>query len=113
MGMEAWPSLRNERPEHTVYLDDDSIDATEVTNAQYRLCIDVGVCKAPNSLQDANFNGDDQPVVGVTWDDAHAYCLWLAARLSTEAEWEKAARGTDERIHAWGNADPDGTQASL
>jgi formylglycine-generating enzyme required for sulfatase activity len=90
-------------PQHTVYLDAFWIDRTEVTNAQYRKCVEAGKCRASEYTDDADFNGDEQPVVGVDWNDAKAYCEWAGARLPTEAEWEKAARGSDGRTYPWGD----------
>ena len=91
-----------ERPAHIVFLDAYWIDRYEVNNAQYRLCVDQGVCAAPKAWDDVNFNADAQPAI-VDWEGARAYCEWAGGRLPTEAEWEKAARGTDERIWPWGN----------
>jgi len=93
----------DEKPEHRVYLDAFWIDKTEVTNAQYQRCVMAGACKESWYANDANSAGDAQPVVGVEHYMAEAYCEWVGARLPTEAEWEKAARGTDGRSYPWGN----------
>jgi len=93
----------DERPQHTVYLDAFWIDRTEVTNAQYKKCVQAGKCTASSYANDSTYNGDTQPVVGVDWNDATTYCQWAGRKLPTEAQWEKAARGTDGRIYPWGN----------
>lgn len=90
-------------PEHTVYLDDFYIDKYEVTNKQYKKFMEETGHSTPRCWNDARFNYPDQPVVGVTWDDAAAYAKWAGKRLPTEAEWEKASRGTDKRLWPWGN----------
>jgi iron(II)-dependent oxidoreductase len=74
------------------------IDTYQVTNALYRRFMDATGRAAPRFWYESNFNGPEQPVVGVRWHDAEAYCQWAGKRLPTEAEWEKAARGTDGRI---------------
>lgn len=91
-----------EKPAHLVYLDEYWIDRTEVTNAQYRACVEAEVCPEPTFWWNEELNGDEQPVL-VPWDDADAYCTWVGARLPTEAEWEKAVRGLDGRRWPWGN----------
>ncbi len=100
--------FRDEQPQHAVYLDAFWIDKTEVTNAQYRICVEAGSCQTPTGCVWGEPTYDDStkadhPVVCVSWDDARAYCQWAGGRLPTEAEWEKAARGTEGRIYPWGN----------
>jgi formylglycine-generating enzyme required for sulfatase activity len=97
----------DEFPQHAVYLDGFWIDQTEVTNAQYQQCVDAGLCSPPvcdwgEPTYDDVTKGD-YPVTCVNWDEARTYCEWAGGRLPTEAQWEKAARGTDERGYPWGN----------
>ncbi|MCB8980257.1 MAG: SUMF1/EgtB/PvdO family nonheme iron enzyme [Ardenticatenaceae bacterium] len=79
------------------------MDKTEVTNAQYLKCLS---CAQPAFIETPEFSGPDQPVVGITWDEANTYCLWADSNLPTEAQWEYAARGVDGRIFPWGNEVP-------
>jgi formylglycine-generating enzyme required for sulfatase activity len=92
-----------ELPQHKVDLDAFWIDKTEVTNGQYNRCVQAGACKASGFADNSVYNGDTQPAAGVDWSDAQAYCEWAGRTLPTEAQWEKAARGTDSRIYPWGN----------
>ena len=92
-----------ENPVHTVYLDAFYIDALEVTNAEYRAFMEATNRNAPSYWQDPKYNADKQPVVGVTYEDAQAYCQWRNKRLPTEAEWERAARGPHSRLFPWGD----------
>ena len=94
---------KDEKPQHTVYLDAFWIDRTEVTNAQYEKCVQAAACLDSNYANDSRYNGETQPVVGVDWNKAQAYCQWAGRALPTEAQWEKAARGTDGRIYPWSN----------
>ena len=103
----------NALPEHEVILDAFWIDQTEVSNGQYKACVDAGKCPPPMineaELSSANFGNpkyDNYPVVNVLWENAVSYCSWVNRRLPTEAEWEKAARGTDGRLYPWGNKLP-------
>lgn len=92
----------SEKPQQSIYLDGYWIYKYEVTVAQYRK-----FCKATGgAMPDPPSIGwrDDRPVTGVTWQDAADYAKWAGASLPTEAQWEKAARGTDGRIYPWGSS---------
>jgi eukaryotic-like serine/threonine-protein kinase len=104
MGSEYNDADSDEQPEHRVWLDAFWIYQTEVTNAMYRQCVEEDACQLPGDTtkyQDADYA--DHPVVRLSWYDADAYCQWSGGQLPTEAQWEKAARGTDGRKYPWGN----------
>ena len=96
---------QDESPEHSVYLDAFEIDQFEITNIQYQRFIIEKDVTPPRYWDGQDYpNGQDiYPVVGVRWKDADAYCKWVGKRLPTEAEWEKACRGTNGLIYPWGN----------
>lgn len=110
----------NEGPLHTVTLDAYSIDKYEVTNVLYQACVEAGRCSPPPSNSSSNRNNyydnpefADYPVIYVSWKQAREYCEWRGARLPTEAEWEKAARGDqDTRRFPWGDHAADCTYAN-
>jgi len=120
----------DEHPRHRVQLSPYCIDRTEVTVAAYRACVDAGACAAATTdnvygsnpqEEDArrrrgvlnefcNWNRGNatrHPINCVTWAHADSFCRFRGGRLPTEAEWEFAARGTDERRYPWGEAVPD------
>ena len=96
----------NESPYHEVTLSGYYMDKTEVTVDAYGECVTAGSCTAPSTGGSCNWGvsgRDNHPVNCVNWTQAGAYCAWAGKRLPTEAEWEKAARGTDGRKYPWGN----------
>jgi formylglycine-generating enzyme required for sulfatase activity len=97
-----------ERPPHVVHLAEFLVALTPVTNAEFAEYLAQTGASPPAFWQRSEFSHPEQPVVGVSWDDAVAFARWAGARLPTEAEWEKAARGGLESArYAWGSWKPD------
>lgn len=107
---------RDEYPRHDVFVNDFYIDKFELTNSRYLEFVKATNHRVPQNPKNATRNlweGQtiteslaDRPVVNVDWADAQAYCQWAGKRLPTEAEWEKAAKGTADRRFPWGNVEP-------
>ncbi|MBI2544673.1 MAG: SUMF1/EgtB/PvdO family nonheme iron enzyme, partial [Candidatus Rokubacteria bacterium] len=122
MGSDSGPE--DERPAYEVFLPAFSIDRTPVTNAEFAAFLNAKGLKSPEGEDDFDWDDADarihrvggqwvalpgleeHPAVEVSWFGARAYCAWKGKRLPTEAEWEKAARGTDGRRYPWGNDPP-------
>lgn len=103
----------DEHPAHRVTIKSFWLDTDEVTVGQYAECMAAKVCRPYKNNYDhvgkveVRFRQPNQPVTGISWDDAVAYCGFRGKRLPREAEWERAARGDDERTYPWGNTQPD------
>ncbi|MDF0667358.1 MAG: SUMF1/EgtB/PvdO family nonheme iron enzyme [Nitrospira sp.] len=107
---------RDEYPRHDVFVDTFAIDKFEVTNGRYLEFVKSTGHRVPQNPRNPTRNlwqGEsitdsltDRPVINVDWFDAEAYCRWAGKRLPTEAEWEKAAKGTSDRRFPWGNVEP-------
>jgi eukaryotic-like serine/threonine-protein kinase len=109
-GSYSYSSVTTQLSSWDVYLDAFWVDKFEVTNRQYTLCVEAGVCSAPyrshSNTRYGYFTDEtyaDYPVINVDHRMATIYCEWVGGRLPTEAEWEKAARGTDGREYPWGH----------
>lgn len=129
MGSDDGPA--DERPAHKVELQTFSIDKFPVANAQFALFLNMAgpVNAKGERLYDVDDNDarihkrgekwvadrgfENHPVMEVSWFGARDYCAWVGKRLPSEAEWEKAARGTDGRKYPWGNSPPDKTRAQF
>jgi len=124
----------DQRPQNSIYLDEFWIDQTLVTNAMFRKFVEANEYQTISELLEGGFNWlkninkwdtvygavwehpqgpdssiegkDNHPVVMVSWNDAAKYCNWIGGRLPSEAEWEKAARGTDGQRYPWGDRSP-------
>jgi formylglycine-generating enzyme required for sulfatase activity len=110
----------DEGPARKVYVDSFWIDQTEVSTTQYHRCVAEKGCLLPDQLSSATRASyyltdgyENYPVVFVNWRSANAYCAWAGGRLPSEAEWEKAARGTDGRKYPWGNTSPDSSRMNF
>jgi formylglycine-generating enzyme required for sulfatase activity len=116
-GDETHPETEDDEvPRHPVALSSFWIDRTEVTNAQLARCVAAGACTPPyppalavheGYYEDPEYAG--HPAINVDWQHGQSYCTWAGGQLPTEAQWEYAARGPDERLYPWGDRPPDET----
>lgn len=110
MGNDA---VREEKPEHEIKVDPFYIDKYPVTVEQYMRFVEATGALPPKYIRDGEYNGLNQPVVGVTWEEACAYAAWAGKSLASEVQWEFAARGRENRTYPWGNFPPSATLANF
>lgn len=103
----------DEEPVHAVKISQFYLDKTEVSQREYAECVDAGACEAPSEGTYNPSQRPDIPVTGVTWQQATEYCDFRGGRLPTEAEWEMACTGGEERTYPWGSFEPDCEMANL
>jgi len=103
-------ALGPEDPAHETILDDYYIDRFEVTNGHYMKFVEASGAAKPRTHDNPDFNDPRQPVAGVNWKEANAYCEWRGKRLPSEAEWEKAGRGKRPVKYPWGNEAPESSR---
>lgn len=106
-------SVPDESPQFESSVEPFYVDIHPVTVAQYREFLEATGHPQPKFWGQRDFGGDDQPVVGVSWDDAMAYAQWAGKQLPTEAQWEFVARGKENRRFPWGNYEPDSNRANF
>ncbi len=117
MGVNGGAKDQVNQPMHKVYLDAYWIAQTTITNAMYKLCVEAGGCTNPirKELNPHYYDPAyaNHPAVYIVWLQAEDYCKWSGGRLPTEAEWEKAARGTGKREYPWGSGDPNPNRVNV
>ncbi|MBT5469920.1 MAG: formylglycine-generating enzyme family protein [Nitrospina sp.] len=117
MGSPEGIGKKNEHPKHKVYLSDFYLDRLEVTFADFEVYLAANLKKHPTitGWVDRNARADmlNKPIFGLQWKRCRNYCSWRGKRIPTEAEWERAARGIDNRAYPWGNEEPDKTRANF
>ena len=114
-GGPCWVGAKDEsdNPLRQIEVKDFYLALTPVTNQQYARFLADTKAEEPRAFKNERFNQREQPVVGINWREANAYCDWAGLRLPSEWEWEKGARGTDGRRYPWGNTRPSASRANF